>query len=468
MQQTSSAVMSRIAARLQAGWLWIRARLSTDWQGEKYVTYGLVLLLLTLLPTIFYYLNFPSVEINPDSKAYLHVVDKLREQPYALVDPWRLPGYPLLIWLVSGLAGKDNLMAVSVVQAGIFVLTALEIYILAALLFKRAWLALIIGLLVGTNLVLLSYAKPIMSEGLAMWEVTTLALATVVYLRRGKGLRYIALCLVLLVFTRPEWLYLAPLLYGYLLLIDARRGMARQALKKTLIAMVVLYCLVGGYIGINRLVYHYAGLTAIENFNWMGKILQYDMWHWSEDQHLKQQLDYYVTTIDKDPYHILAHIPEFTRDYEVPAGKFARDIILHHPIEFLIKTIPYIFASLTTFFDIYQKTTPYMVPLGWLQNLHRLLYNVNGLYPLCVLVWLLAWGRKQLRAQQRVWEMGALVLLGVYALCITTLGGYRLDDYMRVHTVFNPLLIVVTWGSILLFVSWAGKAIVRKMGRSAK
>jgi hypothetical protein len=46
--------------------------------------------------------------------------------------------------------------------------------------------------------------------------------------------------------------------------------------------------------------------------------------------------------------------------------------------------------------------------------------------------------------------MGAVVLLVFYALVITILGGYRLDDYMRVHIVFDPLLIFVVWGSLFL------------------
>jgi hypothetical protein len=46
--------------------------------------------------------------------------------------------------------------------------------------------------------------------------------------------------------------------------------------------------------------------------------------------------------------------------------------------------------------------------------------------------------------------MGAVVLLAFYGLVITVLGGYRLDDYMRVHIVFDPLLIFVVWGSIFL------------------
>src|SRR5205085_2784501 len=99
-----------------------------------------------------------------------------------------------------------------------FVLATMEIYALAILVFKRTWMAFLIGLIVGTNVVLLTYVKPIMSEGLALWLLSTLALAVVVYIRhlRMPAFWIVVLCMVLLLFTRPEWLYLPIPLFGYL------------------------------------------------------------------------------------------------------------------------------------------------------------------------------------------------------------------------------------------------------------
>ena len=46
----------------------------------------------------------------------------------------------------------------------LFFLAALEIYVLALLVLRRVWMALLISLLMGTNLVLLAYVKPVMSD----------------------------------------------------------------------------------------------------------------------------------------------------------------------------------------------------------------------------------------------------------------------------------------------------------------
>src|SRR6266702_5148133 len=133
-----------------------------------------------------------------------------------LVNFWRLPGYPLFIVLGYTLTSQGNMVAVSVVQAILFVLATLELYILAVLLLRRAWIAFLIGLLVGTNLTLLSYVKPIMSEALALWLLVSLALA-VVYFLHTLQVRIpwlVTLCTLLLLMTRPEWSYLPEPLVG--------------------------------------------------------------------------------------------------------------------------------------------------------------------------------------------------------------------------------------------------------------
>src|SRR5450759_232820 len=103
-----------------------------DWQTDKYFLFGTLLLLLTVILTVAYYVNYPRVELNADTPAYLRFVNRIymHTQPYFLVDIWRLPGYPLLITFVYALYGQGNLMAVSIVQGILFVLATMEIYVL--------------------------------------------------------------------------------------------------------------------------------------------------------------------------------------------------------------------------------------------------------------------------------------------------------------------------------------------------
>src|SRR5437660_5345020 len=253
----------------------------TDWRTHKYLFFGALLLLINVSVTVVYYVNYPGVAFDADTPAYVLVAERLYTHPYFLVDAWRLPGYPLLIAFVYAFAGYHNWMAVSATQDVLFVLATMEIYALAILVFKRTWMAFLIGLIVGTNVILITYVKPIMSEGLALWLLSTLALAVVVYIRhlRMPAFWIAVMCMVLLLFTRPEWLYLPIPLFGYLLLVAVRKGVRWKSksgivvLLNVLLAFTCIYTLVGTYIQVNTQQNHYPRLTAIEHLKLPGTLL---------------------------------------------------------------------------------------------------------------------------------------------------------------------------------------------------
>ena len=431
----------------------------TDWQTHKYLFFGALLLLINVSLTVAYYVNYPGVAFDADTPAYLVVAERLYTHPYFLVDAWRLPGYPLLIAFVYAFAGYHNWMAVSAAQDVLFVLATMEIYVLAILVFKRTWMAFLIGLIVGTNVVLISYVKPIMSEGLALWLLTTLALALVYYVRtlRLHAFWLVVVCLVLLVFTRPEWLYLPVPLFAFVLLVAVRRGVHWRSglvvLLNVVVALTCIYTLVGIYIQINTRQHNYPGLTAVENFNPVSKSNRPGGQDEAPPQYaqISHQLDILVVK-DRDPYHILPYVPALAKDDSLPAGTMARAIILHHPVEFLVKSLPLFPPSLTSYYDSIRPNIhgPFDEPLALMKSFDRILYQANVFFLLCIPLWLVLFCGRRLRTQQLPLEMGAIVLLASYALIITTLGGYRPDDYMRVHIVFDPLLIFVVWGSIFL------------------
>jgi hypothetical protein len=430
--------------------------LNRDWRTHNYCCFGALLLLLTFIMTVIYYANYPHPEPGPDSPAYFWVAYKLHLHPTWLVDIWRLPGYPLFLDSVYLLAGQRNLVAVGIAQALLFVLATLEIYVLALLILKHTWMAFLIGLIVGTNVILLSYIKPIMTEGLSLWLVTSLALAVVYFIRtlRIRAFWLIVVCVVPVLFTRPEWVYLPVLLFAYLLLVAWRRGSARRVVFNALPALFCIYALVAAYIGINTLRNQYPGLTAIENFNWLGKVLQYNMQDETAPQYAQysRRLDILVAETNRSPYVVLRHMPDLSKDNAQPAGNFARTIILHHPFEFLAKSVPVFLPSLTHYYDVRwrEPSGPFSVPLALMRAFDRILYRANAFFLLCVLFWplLLCWRKR--RSHPLILEMGAIILLAFYALVITNLGGYKFEDYMRVHIVFDTLLIFVVWGSFFL------------------
>jgi hypothetical protein len=205
---------------------------------------------------------------------------------------------------------------------------------------------------------------------------------------------------------------------------------------------------------------HYRGLTTVSSWNYMGKVLQYDMQDEVplEQQAISRRLDACIIRIDRDPFHVLPCVPQLANDqYDTAAGTFALAIILHHPGEFLRKSLPLFASSLIDYHDVTYHAQPLVGPLAWLQWLHRQLYWLNSAFPVCILVWLILYWRRP--ACRVVAVQGMVVgLLVSYGVIITTLAGYRADDYMRFHIVFDPLLLLFTWGSILYFIyTWRGE-----------
>src|SRR5438105_2170261 len=167
------------------------------------------LALLTTVVVVCFYLNHPQAEPLADTWSYLYVVDRIQRQGQ-LVNFWRLPGYPLFIILVYAFMGQGNLEAVSAVQAVLYVLATLEIFVLVYLVFQRAWVAFFIGLLVGANIPVLSYVKPIMSEALALWLLVSLTLTVIIFVStlRVRTLWLVTAWTFLLFLTRPAWVCL--------------------------------------------------------------------------------------------------------------------------------------------------------------------------------------------------------------------------------------------------------------------
>ncbi|GCE24080.1 hypothetical protein [Dictyobacter kobayashii] len=432
--------------------------------------YALPTILLTILTgtvVIAFYANHPRAELLPDTWSYLYVADRIANTGQ-LVNTWRLPIYPLFISTIYAIAGQGNIEAVSSAQAILFILATLEIYTLAALIFQRRWLAFILGLLVGANLTLLSYVKPLMSEGMGLWLLTSLVLTTLLFMKtfRRRLLWLIAFWMLLLFMTRPEWLYLPPLLFAYILLLASWKHHLRRLLPHALAALLVLYSIVGGYIFINATQNNFVGTTWITNINLLGKVLQYNMQDHSDPSNpqyvaITHMLDSDGKKNIHDPYFIMGRQPAFFADNLSTIAKYSEYIILHHPKTFILKTVPLFFSSLTAYAQESGITTTaiFAHPLSILHQASYIFYSSNGLFPLFALFWLALFCFKRYRQKPIVQIMGLLILICIYGIVLTTTGGYRDYDYMRIYVLFDPLLIIIIWGTLL-----GGLALLLKKG----
>ena len=256
-----SAWNNRTASLSSAGGRAPLETLRSDWQGTRLLCYGLLLADGRHCADYCHLLYQPSWrEYDPRYHRLCCAWRSASSTAARPLDVVRTPGYPLFIDLFGG---AGHLEMVSIAQGGLFILTALEMYLLAWLIWKRAWIGLLIGLIVVSDMYLLSYVKPIISEGLTLWQTASLALAAVWYMQRvsARRLWLVAFLLLWLFMTRPEWVYLPVLLLAYLLFVAARRKQFRHLLPHVLIAAVVLYGLLGLFIYENTVQYGYTGIT---------------------------------------------------------------------------------------------------------------------------------------------------------------------------------------------------------------
>jgi len=476
----ASAGASKVAPSVMRrawGQSWERARtwLRADWHGARVAPWGVALALLTVTVVALYYAQTPAVIRDPDTPAYLAAAHRILARGQ-LVDTARLPGYPLFIVAVGAIAGQGNLAALGVAQGALFVVATLEVYAILALALRRAWLAAAVAALLGTNLRVLSYVKPILSEGLTLFLTATLALAITLYLRRSSSRRLwlVVGCMLALFMTRPEWVYLPIPLLLFLALVAWGRETRRRIAWHAVGGAVALYVVLGVYVVGNSLVNGYPGVTYIQSVNLLGKVMQYQMQNEAPPQYapVTQVLNDFAARRDADPWQAANAYPSLQQRNFALADRYAKAIILRHPVEFMAKSWPVAVHSLRTAYPFAPFT-----PTGALARLLYWLDQFSGA-TLRQMVWFLALGplwwalliaRRWPWARRRLalaWErmglapfqltlpratiemMAGLALMAAYDLVVTTLGGYVYYD--RLHAPFDPLLIAVVWGSAAL------------------
>lgn len=154
-----------------------------EWRDSPHFTGILIVSILTTLLITIFFINEPYPPGNPDTPSYLDVAEKIKNHG-TFTDPWRTPGYPLFIAIVFLIFGDGDVRFVSVAQAALYVIAAIEIYVIVYLIFRRVWIATAVALIASVNTYQFSYAKGMIVEGFAMWTVVTLALTVVLFFRK--------------------------------------------------------------------------------------------------------------------------------------------------------------------------------------------------------------------------------------------------------------------------------------------
>jgi hypothetical protein len=319
---------------------------------------------------------------------------------------------------------------------------------------------------------LLSDAKPILSEGLGLFLVMTLALiVTFFVLTPSRIWLWLSAVVTLALWcTRPEWVYIIVPLFVWLLVVGGlQRGrrFLRQLLPHAAGAVLLLYVLVGVYILANGAVTGYRGLTDISNINLLGKVMQYHMQLQAPPQYAKQAqiVNSYVAAGDSDPYHVAHTQAAFAANHFALAGAYANAVVTAHPLEFVGDTVPLLVTTLYGPFSEYsfiKPAGPLAEPLSSLNTLMLVVHKTIVVFPLVVLLYigLMLW--PYTRRRPEVQMVASLVLIAFYDLGVTSFGGY--SEYSRIHMPVEPLMLLAIWGTMMLFGqrAWVALAKIRR------
>ena len=450
-----------------------------DWRDSPHLPGLLVVSILTTLLMTIFYINEPYPPSSADTASYLTVAEKIKND-LTFTDVYRTPGYPLFIAIVFLIFGDGDLRFVSVAQAGLYLIAAIEIYVIAYLIFRRVWIATAVALVASINTYQFSYAKGIIVEGFAMWTVVTLTLTIVLFLRKPsvRLLWLVAGALMLALMTRTEWMYVAIPLFAFLLISTRGLGLGRRLAFHALAAAAVFYGALGLYVYANGPGNGYGPFVVIPRIVGVGKIFQYrmqdaapakyDEWKGRIDAFLADDRANPQGLRDGGPYDFADLYPEWSAHFWRLSGEYSRDTILNAPGEYVWQTIKFADAAHKYHwgFGAIHEHRVFAGSLNALQAVSRQTYKTYRLFPLfaagCLALWLVALIRWT-GYQRRIHMIACISFLSLYQLFVVTAGGYA--DWPRLYMTLNPNRILVVFGPILFGVSLLARAIEPRVRR---
>jgi 4-amino-4-deoxy-L-arabinose transferase-like glycosyltransferase len=206
-----------------------------------------------------------------------------------------------------------------------------------------------------------------MSEMLAQVGIVTAALLLERYFRTEKAAYIVGFGVLsaVLILIRPIFIYMPAMLLLLVALWAWRIGKLTLLWRGVAASFALTYLVVIGFQFHNLQRYGFFSLSDASNVNPFGKVLEYHMQLETSDpryQHLAADANAYVQSGQSDPWEFVARFPQYNGHYYLLLGTYSEDIILHHPVEFVAKTIPDIVETLDPPITVY---APYSARPWW-------------------------------------------------------------------------------------------------------
>jgi hypothetical protein len=422
-----------------------------QYHGRSLVLLGVICLLIQIVLMT----HVPFVNSNGDTPSYVYQAVSFLGKG-AIFNATRTPVYPLFIALIFCMTGGYHLEAIIVVQTVLLIASVFEWYAIAYLLLKHSLLATGITALLALNVYAFVWARVLGSESLAMWLATTLFLVLALHLKykHPSALLWFTVFGLLIVLTRPYFLYLPYVVIAALAVYHARCKQFAQIWRRLLLALLVISGGIGLWVAGNAWMVNYSGISVVGDVNLFGKVIEYHMQDETQDPRFTQlRVDLHTfTRTDHEPWDFLIQYPQYMAENKALLRVYTQDIVEHHPMEFVVKSLSdfalFMLAPPEIGASVVDPSNPPLVFLEWVSFPLRIIY--------CFVPFLL------ISNSIRVWRHAAdpracffwllsLALTG--SIVMGAMGAYHLpngDAFYRLRSILDEACLLVIFDAILV------------------
>ena len=221
---------------------------------------------------IFYYSHTFSV-MYPDSASYDSTYSGSITR--GIIDPFRVPIYPIFIKIVKFFFGNgDVLSKVVVAQCILFFVSIILFYAAIKKVTNKKWLTVVLSLLYGCLPHIINWNMLMLTESISTIETVGILYLTVSFLKKAKAKTAIAISVLTLitVLTRPAMIFLLPiyLLFWIIKIVITKKSDRKEYYVGFCASVISILAIIGYCFGL--FVQHGAfGLSYVSAMNktWM-------------------------------------------------------------------------------------------------------------------------------------------------------------------------------------------------------
>lgn len=314
----------------------------------KYIPWVIIIIAGLIIRYSFYNSIDGTITVS-DSPTY---VDGAMSLYYHLwLNEYRPPVYPLGLMLIGALFTWEKLnIGVIFLQILVSIANIVYAYKLSVEAFKSRFLGYICAFLIAVSFRVYNWDFIILSESFAIFLVTAITYYLIMFLKynQKKHLKLMVGFTIAAIFNKPFFMVLPIVILAVLILkhflgcFDIKRN------YKTLIAgMAAIYMSIFLYSALHYAQSSFFGVTSVGNVNLLGKIMQYNMEDLGKNQAIINDIKHALETESPErivngkylePWHFVGTYG-WTQNHYHEVGKFAKDIILRHPVKFTQKSL---------------------------------------------------------------------------------------------------------------------------------